>query len=207
MPAESSLPRSSRSQRSASVPSNTDSASNSGMATATISHPPVIRGQTMPIAQPAAQMSIGSIIEPSRGNDFGQRFPNDLSHLAVGVGPRTLPNTEMLYGNIPGTAESPMYSSDSCYSPMSDYLQQPQVSTTGQRYMSQDAVSRPPQTTTSLESFYQPQLMTSPLNVVGSAFHGWDQFDPSVLGTPLEEGSYLPIVGIPHLNFRPRYSC
>lgn len=206
MPAETSLPRSSRSQRSASVPSNADSASNSGMATATIPHPPTIRGQTMPIAQPAAQMSIGSIIEPSRGNDFGQRFPNDLSHLAVGVGPRTLPTTEMLYGTMPGTAESPMYSSDSCYSPMSDYLQHPQVSTTGQRYMSQDAVSRPPQTTTSLESFYQPQLMTSPLTVVGSAFPVWDQFDPSVLGAPLEEGSYLPIVGIPHLHFRPKYS-
>lgn len=154
-------------------------------------------------------MSIGSIIEPSRGNDFGQRFPNDLSHLAVGVGPRTLPTTEMLYGTIPGTAESPMYSSDSCYSPMSDYhLQQPQVSsTTGHRYMAQDAAVSRPQTTTSLESFYPPQLMTaSPLNVVGSAFPVWDQFDPSVLGTPLEEGSYLPTVGIPHLHFRPKFS-
>lgn len=176
------------------------------MPTATIPHLPAIRGQTIPIAQPAAQMSICSIIEPSRGNDFGQSFPNDLSHLAVGVGPRTLPTTEMLYSTIPGTAESPMYSSDSCYSPMSDYLQQPQVSTTGQRYMPQDAVSRPPQTTTSLESFYQPQLMTSPMNGVGSTFPAWDQFDPSVLGTPLEEGSYLPIVGIPHLHFRPKYS-
>lgn len=224
MPAEASLPRSSRSQRSASLPSNADS--NSGMATATIpTHPPAIRGQTMPLAQPAAQMSIGSIIEPSRGNDFGQRFPNDPSHLAVGVGPRALPTTEMLYGTIPGTAESPMYSSDSCYSPMSDYLQQPQISNSaGQRYLSQDnaaaaasAVSRPPQTITtasnttttssSLESFYQqPQLMTSPLSVVGSAFPVWDHFDPSVLGAPLEEGSYLPIVGIPHLHFRPRYS-
>lgn len=203
MPAEASFPRSSRSQRSASLPSNADSnASNSGLATATMPHPPAIRGQTMSIAQPAAQMSIGSIIEPSRGNDFGQRFPNDLSHLAVGVGPRTLPTTEMLYGNIPGSAESPMYSSDSCYSPMSDYLQQPQVST-GQRYMSQDAVSRPQ--TSPLESFYQPQLMTSPLSV-GSAFPVWDQFDPSVLGTPLEEGSYLPTVGIPHLDFRTKFS-
>lgn len=202
MPAEASLPRSSRSQRSVSVPSIADSnASNPGMSTATMPHPPGIRGQTIPIAQPAAQMSIGSIIEPSRGNDFSQRFPNDLSHLAVGVGPRTLPTTEMLYGTIPGTAESPMYSSDSCYSPMSDYLQQPQVSN-GQRYMSQDAVSRPQ--TSPLESFYQPQLVTSPL-VVGSAFPVWDQFDPSVLGTPLEEGSYLPTVGIPHLNFRPKF--
>lgn len=226
MAAESSLPRSSRSQRSASVPSIADSASNSGIATATtIPHPPpqAMRGQTtMPLAQPAAQMSIGSIIEPSRGNDFGQHFPNDLSHLAVGVGPRTLPTTEMLYGGtIPGTAESPMYSSDSCYSPMSDYhLQQPQIGSSssntttttgsnGHRYMSQDVVTSRPQTgtTTSLESYYQPQLMTtttttaSPLSgvVVGSsAFPVWDHFDPSVLGTPLEEGSYLPTVGIFH---------
>ena len=204
MPAEASLPRSSRSQRSGSLPSNPDShASNSGLAPATLAHPPVIRGQTMPIAQPAAQMSIGSIIEPSRGNDFGQRFPNDLSHLAVGVGPRTLPTTEMLYGTIPGTAESPMYSSDSCYSPMSDYLQQPQVST-GQRYISQDAVSVSRPQTSPLESFYQPNLMTSPLSV-GSAFPVWDQFDPSVLGTPLEEGSYLPTVGIPHPDFHPKF--
>lgn len=203
MPAEASLPRTSRSQRSASVPSNADSnPSNTGLASATMPHPPAIRGQTLPMAQPAAQMSIGSIIEPSRGNDFGQRFPNDLSHLAVGVGPRTLPTAEMLYGTIPGNAESPMYSSDSCYSPMSDYLQQPQVST-GQRYMSHDAVS--PAQPSRLESFYQPQLMASPLSV-SSAFPVWDQFDPSVLATPLEEGSYLPTVGIPHLNFRPKFS-
>lgn len=156
----------------------------------------------MPMAQPAAAMSIGSIIEPSMRNDYGHqstRIPNDLSHLAVGVGPRTLP-TEMLYG-IPGAAESPMYSSDSCYSPMSDYLQQaPQVGT--QRYVSQDAVR---QQNSPLESCYQRRIMTSPLTAA-SAFPDWGQFDTSVLENSIE-GSYLPTVGIPHRDFRPIFSA
>lgn len=194
MPAESSLARSSRSQRSASEPSIADSnPSSSGMVPCSMGQPQPLRGQAM--TQTAGTMSIGSIIEPSMRNDYGPhgRISNDVSHLAVGVGPRTLP-AELIYG-ISGAAESPMYSSsdNSCYSPMSDYLKPP---TNGQNYLPPD----PAQAQTSpLESNYQPQLMTSPLSSA-SAFPVWEQFHSSMLGGQLD-GGYLPTVGIPHLRF------
>lgn len=185
MPAEASLARSSRSQRSASEPSIADSnPSSSGMVPATMGQPQPLRGQAMP--QTAGTMSIGSIIEPSMRNDYGHhgRISNDLSNLAVGVGPRTLP-AELIYG-ISAAAESPLYSSDnSCYSPMSDYLK-PQ--THGQSYLPPDAVSQAQ--TSPLEANYQPQLMTSPLSTA-SAYPVWEQFDSSVLGGQLD-GPYLP---------------
>lgn len=192
MPAEASLARSSRSQRSASEPSIADSnPSSSGMVPATMGQPPPLRGQAMP--QTAGTMSIGSIIEPSMRNDYSHhgRISNDLSHLPVGVGPRTLP-ADLIYG-ISAAAESPLYSSDnSCYSPMSDYLK-PQAH--GQSYLPPDAVSQAQ--TSPLESNYQPQLITSPLPTA-SAYPVWEQFDSSILGNQLD-GSYLPTVGIPHL--------
>lgn len=194
MPAEASLARSSRSQRSASEPSIADSnPSSSGMVPATMGQPQPLRGQAM--TQTAGTMSIGSIIEPSMRNDYGHhgRISNDLSHLAVGVGPRTLP-AELIYG-ISGAAESPLYSSDnSCYSPMSDYLK-PQAH--GQSYLPSDVVSQAQ--TSPLESNYQPQLMTSPLSTA-SAYPVWDQFESSILGNQMD-GSYLPTVGSPHLRF------
>lgn len=191
MPAEASVTRSSRSQRSASEPSIADSnPSSSGMVPAAMGQPQPLRGQAM--AQTAGAMSIGSIIEPSMRNDYGHhgRIPNDISHLAVGVGPRTLP-AELIYG-ISGAAESPLYSSDnSCYSPMSDYLK-PRAS--GPNYLPPDQAQTSP-----LESNYQQQLMTSPLST-GSAYPVWEQFDSSMLGSQLD-ASYLPTVGIPHLRF------
>lgn len=196
MPAEASLARSSRSQRSASEASIADSnPSSSGMIPASMGQPQPLRGQAM--TQTTGTMSIGSIIEPSMRNDYGHpsRISNDLSHLAVGVGPRTLP-AELIYG-ISAAAESPLYSSDnSCYSPMSDYLK-PQANS--QSYLPPDAVTQAQ--TSPLESHYQPQLMTSPLSSA-SAYPVWEQFDSSMLGGQLD-GAYLPTVGTPHLRFVP----
>ena len=186
--AEASIARSSRSQRSASEPSIADSnPSSSGMAPATMGQPQPLRGQAMP--QTAGTMSIGSIIEPSMRDDYGHpsRISNDLSHLAVGVGPRTLP-AELMYG-ISAADESSLYSSDnSCYSPMSN----------GQPYLPPDAVSQAQ--TSPLESNYQPQLMTSPLSSTASAYPVWEQLDSSLLGGSQLDGSYLPTVGIQNLR-------
>lgn len=190
MPAEASLARSSRSQRSTSEPSVAGSTPpRTSMVSANMGQQQPIRGQTMPQVTPP--MSIGAIIEPSMQADY-TRMPNDISQLAVGIGPRSLP-TDLLYG-VNATAESPLYSSDSCYSPMSDYLQS-QANT--QRYLVSDSVSRPQ--SSPLEACYQPQFMASPMSAA-SAFPVWDQFDSPVLGGQLE-GSYLPTVGIPHLQF------
>ena len=159
--------------------------------------PQSIRGQAMP--HTPGTMSIGSIIEPSMRTDYGPhhaRIPNDLSHIAVGVEPRSL-SSGLLYA---ASAESPLYSSDSCYSPMSDYLQQPQ--TNNQRYLAQDTASRAQ--SSPLDSGYQPQLIPSSMNAA-SAFPVWDQFETPILGGQLE-GSYLPTVGIPHLQFPSNYS-
>ena len=191
MPAEVSLHRGTRSQRSTSEPSIAESSPpQSAMVATNMGHPQPVGGQALNHA--GGTMSIGSIIEPSFASRAHSGM-NDLSSMPVGVGPRcTLPH-DLVY-NIPVSAESPMYSSDSCYSPMSDYLQ-PQVN--GQRYLPQEAVSRSQSTPS--EPFYHPQLLTSPLPSA-SGFPIWDHFDPVMLGTPLE-GSYLPTVGIPHLMF------
>ena len=189
MPAEAPPSRGARSQRSISEPSIADSTPpRSATIAPNMTHPQPAGGQALTHA--GSTMSIGSIIEPSFVSNSHPSM-NDLSNMAVGVGPPGLPR-ELVY-NIPVSAESPLYSSDSCYSPMSDYLQ-PQVN--GQRFLPQETVSRTH--SAPAEPFYHSQLITAPLSST-PAFPVWDQFDPVMLGTPLE-GSYLPTVGIPHLQ-------
>ncbi len=190
MPPDASLTRRSRSQRSPSEASIAGSTPpRAPMIAPPLGQAPQVGGQPLPHA--VAAMSIGSIIEPrSDLVSSHMRNMNDLASIAVGVGPRTLPH-DLVYGH-PMAAESPLLSSDSCYSPMSDYLQQPQVN--GQRYLPPEAVSRAQ--STPIESFYQPNLLTSPLSGT-SVYPGWDSFDPALFGDPVE-GSYLPTVGIPH---------
>lgn len=194
MPPDGALARASRSQRSASEGSIAGSTPpRPAMMTAPMPQP--LGGQSLP--HTAATMSIGSIIEPSMRTDLVSshvRTMTDLSNIAIGVGPRALPH-DMVYGH-PMAGESPLLSSDSCYSPMSDYLQQPaQVS--GQRYLPSETVSRAQ--STPIESFYHPSLLTSPLSGP-SVYHGWDSFDPTMFGDPTER-SYLSTVGIPHRRF------
>lgn len=188
MPTEVLPSRGARSQRSTSEPSIADSTPpRSAMIAPNMGHSQPVGGQALTHA--GSTMSIGSIIEPSFVSNSHHSM-NDLSNMAVGVGPG-LPR-DLVY-SIPVSAESPLYSSDSCYSPMSDYLQ-PQVN--GQRFLPQETVSR--SHSTPVEPFYHSQLITAPLSST-SAFPVWDQFDPAMLGTPLE-GSYIPTVGIPHLQ-------
>ena len=197
MPPDSSLARTSRSRRSPSEASIAGSTPpRPTMMPSHLGQPQSVSGQALSHA--AAAMSIGSIIEPSMRTDLvsaPMRSMNDLSSIAIGVGPRTLPH-DLVYGH-PMTAESPLLSSDSCYSPMSDYLQQPQMG--GQPYLPSEAVSRAQ--STSIESLYHPSLLTSPLSGA-SVYPGWDTFDPAMFGGAVER-SYLPTVGIPHRWFPP----
>ena len=195
MPPDSSMARGPRSQRSPSEASIMGSTPpRPTMMAPHMGQPQPVGGQSLSHA--AAAMSIGSIIEPSMRSDLvspHMRTMNDLSSIAIGVGPRPLPH-DLVYGH-PMAAESPLLSSDSCYSPMSDYLQQPQVN--GQRYLPSETVSRAQ--STPIDPFYQPNLLTSPLTGT-PVYPEWDSFDPAMFGGQLER-SYLATVGIPHRRF------
>lgn len=195
MPPDGSMARGPRSQRSPSEASIMGSTPpRPTMMAAHMGQPQPVGGQSLTHA--AAAMSIGSIIEPSMQSNLvspPMRTMNDLSSIAIGVGPRPLPH-DLVYGH-PMAAESPLLSSESCYSPMSDYLQQPQVN--GQRYLPSETVSRAQ--STPIDPFYHSSLLTSPLSGT-PVYPGWDSFDPAMFGGQLER-SYLPTVGIPHRRF------
>ena len=125
-------------------------------------------------------MSISSIVtEQSIRNNYmghsGQSL-NDLSHLAIGSVPGSLPPDLMF--QLSPSVDSPLYSSgESCYSPTSDYLQ-PQVSTP--QYFTPDSLPRSQSAT--LESCFQnQQLFTSPLALTPTV-PSWEQFEDTALG-------------------------
>lgn len=156
------------------------------------------------LPQPSGTMSIGSIIEPnmhrsSYESQSGGPNLHDLSHAPIGTAPRSLP-PELLYGLTP-SGESPLYSSsDSCYSPLSDYLQ-PQAVT--QQYYPHEVIQRPE--SASLESWSQPIIQQSPLSA-GALPPTWSEYDPSEMAFGPERAC-LPPVSIPfsRISF-PRYS-
>lgn len=133
------------------------------------------------MSQPAGvdAMSIGSITtEQSIRNDYmshsGHSF-TDLSHLAISQLPRSLP-PDLVFQLSP-SADSPLYSSDSCTSPTSDYLQ-PQVSTP--QLFTPHSVPR--SQSAILESCFQnQQLFTSPLALTPTV-PSWEQFEDTALG-------------------------
>lgn len=124
MPGEISTVRSHYSQRSVSETSASPS-----RASMSAAHVPQ-QSPTSTTPQSAGAMSIGSIIEHGHGMQQQHEFRHhssvsslhDLAHTPIGTTPRSLP-PELLYGlSAPG--DSPLYSSsDSSYSPISDYLQ------------------------------------------------------------------------------------
>lgn len=143
------------------------------------------------LPQPSGTMSIGSIIEPimhrsSYESHSGGSSLHELSHAPIGTAPRNLP-PELLYGLAP-SGDSPLYSSsDSSYSPLSEYLQPQAVS---QPYFPPEVVQRPQ--SASLESWTQPIIQQSPLSA-GAAPPSWSGYDPS--GIPFApEGACLPLV-------------
>lgn len=144
---------------------------------------------------PSGAMSIGSIIEHNHFHSGAYRSHSlplaDMSPEGpIGTAPRSL-HQDMLYG-FTSSGDSPLYaSSDSCYSPISDYLQ-PQAPMGP--YYGQD-IQRP--ATVSVESSYQPMVnspMTHSPASMGPATPSWGQtFDPVTMGF-VNDAPYVPSV-------------
>ena len=192
MPAEASAFRSPYSQRStseASTPSARGSFSGPHMG-------PPASAPAPSIPQPSGTMSIGSIIEPNmhRSSEYashnaGPGGLHELSgHAPIGTTPRGLV-PELLYGLSP-SGDSPLYSSsDSCYSPLSDYLQ-PQQAVPQPYYHPQEGHQRPDRE--SMDSCFQPISVHSPLSGA-PASSAWGQYDQAPLGYAPEAPSLPPV--------------
>lgn len=191
IPAETSAFRSPYSQRStseASSPSARGSFSGPHMG-------PPAPAPAPSNPQPSGTMSIGSIIEPNmhRSSEYASHRsgPGGLhelsSHAPIGTTPRSLV-PELLYGLSP-TGDSPLYSSsDSCYSPLSDYLQPQQA--LPQPFYPQDGIQRPERG--SIDSCFQPISVHSPLSGAPPT-PAWGQYDQTTLGFAPEAPSLPPV--------------
>jgi len=131
------------------------------------------------LPQPSGTMSIGSIIEPNMHRSSYDSHPggqglHEMSHAPIGTAPRGL-LPELLYGLSP-SGDSLYSSSDSCYSPISDYLQPQAVP---HQYYPQEVIRR--SQSASLEACFQPIFQQSPLST-GPAAPTWNEFDPSGMG-------------------------
>ena len=130
------------------------------------------------LPQPSGTMSIGSIIEPNMRSSYdshpGGHNLHEISHAPIGTAPRSL-LPELLYGLSP-SGDSLYSSSDSCYSPLSDYLQPQPVP---QHYYPPEAIRRPQ--STSLEACFQPIVQQPPLSA-GPVAPTWSEFDPCGMG-------------------------
>lgn len=190
MPAEASAFRSPYSQRSnseASTPSARGSFSGPHMG-------PPASAPAPAIPQPSGTMSIGSIIEPNmhRSSEYASHTSGSgglhelAGHPPIGTAPRSLV-PELLYGLSP-SGDSPLYSSsDSCYSPLSDYLQPQQA--LPQPFYPQESIQRPERG--SIDSCFQPISIHSPLSGA-SPTPAWGQYDQASLGFAPEASSLPP---------------
>ena len=191
MPAEPSAFRSPYSHRStsgASSPSARGSFSGPHMG-------PPVSAPAPSVPQPSGTMSIGSIIEPNmhRSTEYashpsGPGGLHELSgHAPIGTTPRSLV-PELLYGLSP-SGDSPLYSSsDSCYSPLSDYLQPQQA--LPQPFYPQEGIQRPEGG--SIDSYFQPISGHSPLSGA-SPTPAWGQYDQAPLGFAPEASGLPPV--------------
>ena len=191
MPAEPSAFRSPYSQRSTSEASTAS-------ARGSFSGPHMCAPASAPappIPQPSGTMSIGSIIEPNmhRSSEYashpsGPGGLHELSgHAPIGTTPRSLV-PELLYGLSP-SGDSPLYSSsDSCYSPLSDYLQPQQA--VSQPFYPQEGTHRPERG--SIDSCFQPISVHSPLSGP-PATPAWGQYDPAPLAFAPEAPNLPPV--------------
>lgn len=190
MPAEASAFRSPYSQRSTSEVS---SPSTRGSFSGPLMGPSTSAPATS-IPQTSGTMSIGSIIEPNmhRSSEYPSHpsAPGGLhelsGHAPIGTTPRSLV-PELLYGLSP-PGDSPLYSSsDSSYSPLSDYLQPQQA--LPQPFYPQDGIQRPERG--SIDSCFQPIGVHSPLSA-GAPTPAWGQYDQGALVFPPEAPSLPP---------------
>lgn len=191
MPAEASAFRSPYSQRSTSEVS---SPSTRGSFSGPLMGPSTSAPATS-IPQTSGTMSIGSIIEPNmhRSSEYPSHpsAPGGLhelsGHAPIGTTPRSLV-PELLYGLSP-PGDSPLYSSsDSSYSPLSDYLQPQQA--LPQPFYPQDGIQRPERG--SIDSCFQPIGVHSPLSA-GAPTPAWGQYDQGALVFPPEAPSLPPV--------------
>ncbi len=179
MPTDTLTTRSIHSPRSTREASLADSSPSTSSTFASLAgQQRVIPSQSIPQPTGTGTMSIGSMM--SDRNDYvahpGHPM-NDLSRAAIGAVQRSFPPD--LVFQLPASADSPLYSSDSCYSPMSDYLQ-PQVTTP--QFLNPDTFPR--SQSAALESCFQNQF-TSPTSLTPTV-PTWDQFDDAALGIPYE---------------------
>ena len=191
MPAEASAFRSPYSQRSnseASTPSARGSFSAPHMG-------PPASAPAPSIPQPSGTMSIGSIIEPNmhRSSEYASHHsgPGGLHELAghppIGTAPHSLV-PELFYGLSP-SGDSPLYSSsDSCYSPLSDYLQPQQA--LPPPFYPQESIQRPERG--SIDSCFQPISVHSPMSGT-SPTPAWGQYDQASLGFAPEASSLTSV--------------
>ena len=185
MPVETS--RGPRSHRATSEASSNPS--NAGMLPSSLSHSPPVSGPGMS----QGTMSITSIIEHPSGTTFprsAHTMGEFSQHMAIASHPRSF-HPEYMYGAM-GSADSPMYSSDSCYSPMSDYPG-PQIASQSFGHH-EGMIPRPPSTFS--EPSLQPNPIASPLSVGPSFPPMWSSID----ATSGLDASYHPTVGIQRLD-------
>ncbi|KAI4184343.1 MAG: hypothetical protein L6R41_004818 [Letrouitia leprolyta] len=153
----------------------------------TIGQPQPIPAQSMPHGPGA--MAITSIIEhPMHGGDVAHsaRGMNELGQTGIGAMPMSY-RPEWMYG----AGDSPIYSSDSCSSPMSDY---PNVQIPYHAIQSHEGIQRPPSTFS--DSSYHQRTIASPLSAGPSFTTAWGTPDPA----PTYDGAYVPTVGIRNLD-------
>ena len=179
--------RTSGSQRSASETSSNPPGR--GILPPTIGQPQPVSAQAM--SHGPGAMAITSIIEHPMHNNELTHSSHGMGDLAqTGIGPMPMGyRPEWMYAPM-GAGDSPMYSSDSCSSPMSDY---PNAQMPYQPLHSHEGIQRPP-STFSDSSFHQ-RTIASPLSAGPSFTPTWGTSDP----TPTYEGAYVPTVGIRNL--------
>ncbi|KAL8934958.1 MAG: hypothetical protein Q9216_005651 [Gyalolechia sp. 2 TL-2023] len=158
----------------------------------TIGQPQPISAQTM--SHGPGAMAITSIIEHPMHNELGHsaRGMPDLGQ--IGIGPMPIGHRhDWMYGHL-GAGDSPIYSSDSCSSPMSDY---PNAQMSYHSLQSHEGIQRPPSTFS--DSSFPQRTIASPLSAGPTFPHPWGTPDPA----PTYEGAYGPTVGIRNLNRLP----
>lgn len=175
--------RAPRSQRSTSEASSTPASG--GTMPHSLGQPRSVNAQAM--SHGSGVMAINSIIEYPIGNELSysaQGMGEFQAHSGIGPTPLGYPH-EWTYGPMrPG--DSPIYSSDSCSSPMSDY---PNPQIPYQSFQSQEGIQRPPSTFS--DAGFHPRTIASPLSAGPVFSPTWGTFDPA----PTYGGVYVPTVG------------
>ena len=158
------------------------------MLPASIGHQPHMT--TQPMSQGPGTMSINTIIEHPMG-DLSFPLHQSIGEMPIAVGPTPLNYRHNLQFGPIGTADSPINSSDSCYSPISDY---PGSQFSHQPFHTQEGIQRPRSTFS--DSSFPPHSIASPLSAGPSFPTTWSSFESS---PSYSDGNCVPTVGIRHL--------